>query len=58
MQCDSITSIAIAELADIKIISRDEAPVDKSRLTVVLGVNDPMDPKNLKRGQTKGQLIS
>ena len=31
---------------------KDEAPIDKSRLTVVLGANDPMDPKDLKRGQT------
>ena len=34
------------------IIFRDGGAIDKSRLTIVLGANDPMDPEDLKRGQT------
>ena len=29
---------------------KDEAPIDKSRLTVILGANDPMEPKDVRRG--------
>ena len=32
---------------------KNEAPIDKSRLTVVLGASDPIDSKDLKRGQTR-----